>query len=45
MFLSGEKAARSFDMKTDDVYFYAEKGTVKEGKDGKLKFKRVKKKK
>ena len=34
-----------FDMKTDDVYFYAEKGTVKEGKNGKLKFKRLKKKK
>jgi len=32
-----------FDMKTDDIYFYAEKGTVKEGKDGKLKFKRLKK--
>jgi hypothetical protein len=34
-----------FDMKTDDVYFYAEKGTVKEGKSGKLKFKRLKKSK
>ena len=34
-----------FDMKTDDVYFYAEKGIVKEGKNGKLKFKRLKKSK
>jgi hypothetical protein len=32
-----------FDMKTDDVYFYAEKGTVREGKNGELKFKRLKK--
>lgn len=32
-----------FDMKTDDVYFYAEKGSVREGKDGQLKFKRLKK--
>lgn len=32
-----------FDMKTDDVYFYAEKGSVREGKDGQLKFKKLKK--
>lgn len=32
-----------FDMNTDDIYFYAEKGTVHEGKDGKLKFRKTKK--
>jgi hypothetical protein len=32
-----------FDMKTDGIYFYAEVGTVREGKKGKLKFKKMKK--
>lgn len=32
-----------FDMKTDQVYFYAEVGTVRSGKKGKLKFRKMKK--
>lgn len=32
-----------FDMKTNNVYFYAEVGMVKSGKNGKLKFRKLKK--
>ena len=32
-----------FDLKTDDVYFYTEVGTVKKKKNGELKFRKKKK--
>jgi hypothetical protein len=37
------KQSPYFDIKTDGIYFYAEVGKVRQGKNGKLKFRKIKK--